>query len=97
MPTDQQKALFEAPFPAADATSSLRPPEAPQATDARAASEGVRPEGAGSGLGTAGVGSIELNEAGGFDGLPRAQVKLLRRVRRHYRQMARERPGNGPR
>lgn len=91
MPTDQQKALFEAPFPAADATSSLRPPEAPQATYARAASEGVRPEGAGSGLGTAGVGSIELNEAGGFDGLPRAQVKLLRRVRRHYRQMARER------
>ena len=80
MPTDQQKALFEAPFPAADATSSLRPPEAPQATDARAASEGVRPEGAECGGGV-----------GGFDGLPRAQVKLLRRVRRHYRQMARER------
>lgn len=80
MPTDQQKALFEAPFPAADATSSLRPPEAPQATDARAASEGLRPEGAECGGG-----------AGGFDGLPRAQVKLLRRVRRHYRQMARER------
>lgn len=91
MPTDQQKALFGAPFPAADATSSPRPPEAPQAPDARAASEGVRPEGAGNGLGTAGVGSIELNEAGGFDGLPRAQVKLLRRVRRHYRQMARDR------
>lgn len=91
MPTDQQKALFEAPFPAANATSSPRPPVAPQAPDARAASEGVRPEGAGSGLGTAGVGSIELNEAGGFDGLPRAQVKLLRRVRRHYRQMARDR------
>lgn len=80
MPTDQQKALFEAPFPAADATSSLRPPEAPQATDARAASVGVRPEGAECGGGV-----------GGFDGLPRAQVKLLRRVRRHYRQMARER------
>lgn len=80
MPTDQQKALFEAPFPAADATSSLRPPEAPQATDARAASEGLRPEGAECGGG-----------ASGFDGLPRAQVKLLRRVRRHYRQMARER------
>lgn len=80
MPTDQQKALFEAPFPAADAKSSLRPPEAPQATDARAASEGLRPEGAECGGG-----------AGGFDGLPRAQVKLLRRVRRHYRQMARER------
>ena len=91
MPTDQQKALFEAPFPAANATSSPRPPVAPQAPDARAASEGVRPEGAGSGLGTAGVGSIELNEAVGFDGLPRAQVKLLRRVRRHYRQMARDR------
>lgn len=91
MPTDQQKALFGAPFPAADATSSPRPPEAPQAPDARAASEGVRPEGAGNGLGTAGVGSIELNEVGGFDGLPRAQVKLLRRVRRHYRQMARDR------
>lgn len=80
MPTDQQKALFEAPFPAADATSSLRPPEAPQATDARAASVGVRPEGAECGGGV-----------GGFDGLPRAQVKLLRRVRRHYRQMARDR------
>lgn len=91
MPTDQQKALFGAPFPAADATSSPRPPEAPQAPDARAASEGVRPEGAGNGLGTAGVGSIELNEVGGFDGLPRAQVMLLRRVRRHYRQMARDR------
>lgn len=80
MPTDQQKALYEAPFPAADATSSPRPPVAPQAPDARAASEGLRPEGAECGGGV-----------GGFDGLPRAQVKLLRRVRRHYRQMARER------
>ena len=84
MPTDQQKALLRPCFPPRT-RRRLCVPGSPQATDARAASEGVRPEGAECGGGV-----------GGFDGLPRAQVKLLRRVRRHYRQMARERAGKWP-